>query len=173
MLNNGLDESLGFLLGVAYRKVAQLFQHHLKDHNMTPEQWAVLYRISEEDGMIQREIGRRAEKDKPTTTRILASLEEKGLIRKVGGTEDRRSVRVYITPEGRTKVQQIEPLERAAMEEARAGFSDEEYKLLMGLLGRLIRNSGPDLGPGLSPDLSPDKVQKQDEFKQDRSVEHQ
>ncbi|ANS75851.1 hypothetical protein AWM70_15690 [Paenibacillus yonginensis] len=140
-MNKGLDESLGFVLGVAYRKVAQLFQHQLKDHNLTPEQWAVLYRISEEEGMIQREIGKRAEKDKPTTTRILVALEQKGLIHKVGGTEDRRSFRVYSTPEGKTKVQEIEPLERAAMKEASADLSEEEYKLLIGLLRRVIRNA--------------------------------
>ncbi|GGA50292.1 MarR family winged helix-turn-helix transcriptional regulator [Paenibacillus physcomitrellae] len=140
-MNKGLDESLGFLLGVAYRKVAQLFQHQLNDHNLTPEQWAVLYRISEEEGLIQREIGKRAEKDKPTTTRILVALEQKGLIRKIEGAEDRRSFRVYSTPEGKAKVREIEPLERAAMKEASADLSEEEYTLLIGLLRRVIRNS--------------------------------
>jgi DNA-binding MarR family transcriptional regulator len=137
----GLDESLGFLLGVAYRKVAVLFQQRIKEHNLTPEQWTVLYRIHEEDGMIQREIGRRAEKDKPTTTRILVALEDKGLIRKVEGTEDRRSFRVHITPEGLAKVALIEPLEHETLQAVSQGLGEEEHTLLINMLRRIIRRA--------------------------------
>ncbi|WP_237690814.1 MarR family winged helix-turn-helix transcriptional regulator [Paenibacillus caui] len=140
-MHNSLDQSLGFKLGVAYRKVSQLFQQQLKDHNLTPEQWAVLYRTGEQDGMIQREIGQRAGKDKPTTTRILVALEEKGMIRKVEGSTDRRSFRVYITEAGRDKVRQIEPIERATMSAVSQGISEEDYALFVNLLQRIIGNA--------------------------------
>lgn len=141
-------QSVVFLLGVAYRKVAQLFQQQIKSYNLTPEQWVVLCRIGEEDGLIQREIGERAAKDKPTVTRILTALEEKGFIRKSEGKDDRRSFRIHITTSGKELIREIEPLERAAMSAACDGMTPEEYRLFIRLLRRLIDNSA---ATGCSP----------------------
>lgn len=140
-----LDQSVGFMLGVAYRKVALLVQQQIKAYHLTPEQWAVLFRIGEEDGLIQREIADRASKDKPTVTRILASLEQKGLIRKEEGSEDRRSFRIFISEAGRDMVKAIAPLEKEAMETACEGIPEQERELLVSLLQQIILNANSRL----------------------------
>lgn len=135
-----LDTAIGFVLGITYRKLSNLLQLRIRDYDMTPEQWSVLYRISEQDGLIQKEIADRAGKDKPTTTRILELLEAKGYIVKKTGEKDRRSFLVYITPAGREVVAAIGPIESRLVEEATAGISEQEYKQLIKLLERIDDN---------------------------------
>lgn len=137
ILNSPLDESIGFHLGIAYRKLSLILQQRMRDYHITPEQWSVLYRIWEKDGQIQKEIGERSGKDKPTTTRILTALEEKGFIRKVCGENDRRSFFIFITDEGRTVIRHTEPIEHQVLEEITEEFSGEESKLLLKLLRQI------------------------------------
>lgn len=135
--HNQLDLSLGFMMGTTYRKLSALFQNGIKEHGITPEQWSVLYQIDREEGLIQKEIAKRAGKDKPTTTRILDHLEGKGLIYKRTGENDRRSFLVYITEKGRALVKETYPIEAQVTEDIKQIISNEEYELLMDLLIRI------------------------------------
>ncbi|MBN3523401.1 MarR family winged helix-turn-helix transcriptional regulator [Paenibacillus apiarius] len=134
---NGLEHSIGFAMGVTYRKLSNLLQQRLKEHDITPEQWSVLYQISRANGLIQKEIAERAGKDKPTTTRILDHLERKGLIYKKIGENDRRSFLVNITDNGMALIQRTAPIERQAADDIKQCVSNEEYEVLMELLLRI------------------------------------
>lgn len=129
--------TLGFLMGTTYRKVSMLFQNGLKEYDITPEQWSVLFQIDRTEGLIQKEIAKRSGKDKPTTTRILDHLEGKGLVYKRTGEKDRRSFKVYITDKGRALVKETVPVEDNVTEEIMNCISSEEYEALMELLLRI------------------------------------
>jgi Transcriptional regulators len=132
-----LDESIGFLMGVAYRKLVQLFAQRLKPYDITPEQWAVLVRIAEREGMIQKDIADRSGKDRPTVTRILDALESKSLIvRRICGS-DRRSYRIFATEQGKALTAATIPIEREALTDAMEGFSDAEANELKSQLRRI------------------------------------
>ncbi|MFB9276131.1 MarR family winged helix-turn-helix transcriptional regulator [Cohnella cellulosilytica] len=135
-----LTRSAGFMLGTSYRKVSALFQSRLKPHAITPEQWSVLYQVNLEDGLIQKDIAERAGKDRPTTTRILDHLEQKGLVGRRTGDRDRRSFQVGITDKGKELIRETLPIERRANEEVRRCMSDEEYDTLIRLLIRIDRH---------------------------------
>ncbi|MFD1955650.1 MarR family winged helix-turn-helix transcriptional regulator [Paenibacillus thailandensis] len=137
MKYTSLDDSIGYLLGISYRKLTNLLQHRIRSYDMTPEQWSVLYRINERDGLIQKEIAERSGKDKPTTTRILDLLEAKGYIVKKPGEKDRRAFLVYITEAGKEVVAAITPIEKQLVEEATVSLSDNEYAYLLELLARI------------------------------------
>ncbi|MGO0059890.1 MarR family winged helix-turn-helix transcriptional regulator [Brevibacillus fluminis] len=135
-----LDNSTGFLMGVIYRKISNLLMHRLKEHDITPEQWAVLYRVSEREGMIQKEIAERAGKDRPTTTRILDALEAKGFVVKQAGEQDRRSFLVFSTEKGRALIEQIVPIEKQTIADATHGISAADVELLHRLLRQIGEN---------------------------------
>jgi DNA-binding MarR family transcriptional regulator len=137
MHQKGLDHSLGFLLGATYRKLTNFFAGRIKEFGLTPEQWAVLFRVREEDGLIQKEIADRAGKDKPTTTRILDTLEAKGFVTKRASEHDRRSFQVFITKQGKETADAIEPIEYSAIAEISQVMSIEEYELMNQLLRKL------------------------------------
>lgn len=135
--HNQLDLSLGFMMGTTYRKLSTLFQKGIKKHDITPEQWSVLYQIDREQGLIQKEIAKRSGKDKPTTTRILEHLEGKGLVYKRIGENDRRSFLVYSTEKGHELVQETLPIESQVTEDIKKCISVEEYEMLRELLSRI------------------------------------
>lgn len=135
----GLEQSLGFTLGVASRRMSQLFAHRLKEYGISPEQWSVLHLIAGQEGLIQKEIAQRSFKDKPTVTRILDVLEEKGLISRKPGEQDRRSFRLYPTDKGRQAALHTEPLERGVNGELAAHMGEEAYYALLAQLKEIIR----------------------------------
>ncbi|WP_208543903.1 MarR family winged helix-turn-helix transcriptional regulator [Paenibacillus protaetiae] len=135
-----LDTSIGYLLGITYRKLSNLLQLQIKSLDMTPEQWSVLYRISEREGMIQKEIGERAGKDKPTTTRILDLLEGKGYIYRTPGEQDKRSFQIYATEAGKQVIRTIAPIEMQMVEDASEGLSAEQYEQLLDWIRQIDRN---------------------------------
>ncbi|MDF2815290.1 MAG: transcriptional regulator [Paenibacillus sp.] len=138
--SNVFHHSAGFNLGVTYRKISQLFTLRLKSHDITPEQWIVLYCIGENDGMIQKEIAELAGKDRPTTTRILDALEAKGFIIRNKGLTDRRSFLIGMTEKGQELIRQTIPIERQAVEDATQGITSEEYAQLLSILKRIGEN---------------------------------
>ena len=135
----GLDRSLGFTLGVASRRKSQLFAHRLKEYGISPEQWSVLHLIAGQEGLIQKEVAERSFKDKPTVTRILDVLEEKGLISRKPGEQDRRSFRLYPTDKGRELALKTEPLERGVNVELADRLGEEAYYALLAQLKDIIR----------------------------------
>ncbi|GJM82714.1 transcriptional regulator [Paenibacillus sp. HMSSN-139] len=141
--------AVGFIMGVAYRKIAALLQHRLKSYEITPEQWSVLNQIDLANGLIQKEIADRTGKDKPTTTRIIDLLESKSLIYKQPGLQDRRSFLVYATERGKELIRETAPIEQSVTEEVKRIMSGEEYTLLMELLQRInIHFSDPHVVDG-------------------------
>ncbi|WP_042162288.1 MarR family winged helix-turn-helix transcriptional regulator [Paenibacillus gorillae] len=137
MRQQGLDHSLGFVMGISYRRMNQLFMTRIKSFDLTPEQWSVLYRIREQDGMIQKDIAEKSGKDKPTTTRILDSLEAKGYVTKKIGKNDRRSYHVHITEAGIQAADEIAPIEYQVLRDVSGVLTDEEYALMISMLNKL------------------------------------
>lgn len=139
------DLAVGFIMGVAHRKIASLLQQRLKEYDITPEQWSVLNQIEQSEGLIQKEIAERTGKDKPTTTRILDLLESKGLVRKQTGKQDRRSFVVRATERGKALIRETLPIENGVTEEVKRMMSEEEYGILMELLQRISRQLSSQL----------------------------
>jgi DNA-binding MarR family transcriptional regulator len=77
----------------------------------------------------------------PTMTRIVASLQESGMITRVTDAADRRSARVRITPAGRRALDRIRTLKNAFLTRRLADLSAEEQSRaeeLVALLEHLL-----------------------------------
>ncbi|HEU4965787.1 MAG TPA: MarR family transcriptional regulator [Bacilli bacterium] len=140
------SESLGFLLSQTYRKLTQLVTLRLKAYEITPEQFHVLYRISQHDGLNQKEIALRSAKDQPTTTRILDALMKKGLVQKQASTTDRRAFLVFATAKGKEVVAETAPMEAQAIADAVDGIDPAQVELLKTILSQVKDNMEKLLG---------------------------
>lgn len=134
-------ESLGRRLGLAYKHLSRLLLHRLRAYDLTPEQWSVLSCIAAKGPLIQKEIGQLTGKDKPTITRILGALEEKGFITKASGSSDHRSYQVYATEKGKTTARETAPVERKVIEQVTEGITEEDYRLLLDLIQQIGNNA--------------------------------
>lgn len=121
-----MDESMGFLINYTGRKITQLVNQYLSSHDITAEQWVVLNRLAEQDGITQKELAQRVGKDPTNITRILDQLEKKGLIARRHNALDRRSYLASLTEEGRALDLLVSPLETHVMNLALEGLSEEQ-----------------------------------------------
>lgn len=123
--------SAGFLLGLTHRRASALLQHRLRNYDITSEQWSVLFHVVHDEGMIQKTIAELTFKDKPTITRILNQLEQKGYIVRKADEQDRRSYRIYSTEQGKRLMDETEPLEQSAVEDMRLCLGEQRYDELV------------------------------------------
>ncbi|MDR0434715.1 MAG: MarR family transcriptional regulator [Gracilibacteraceae bacterium] len=137
-----LDDSIGFHLNRANTQVKKLWIHYLKPHGITPEQWAVLNRLWERDGVIARDLAALVSKDAPNTARILDKLMKKQLIRREPDATDKRIWRIFLTPAGRALREKLMPLAVEGMTVITNGLSAGDQRKLLKLLRRLYDNAG-------------------------------
>lgn len=139
-MNYNMNESIGFIISRTHAKMRNNLFQRLKNYDVTSEQWVILNKLWEKDGVPQKDLSALSYKDQPNTTRILDKLENKGYIRRELSSKDRRSFLVYLTDEGRILQQKLLPIAAVSLEKAMAGFSEEETEALKEMLRRITRN---------------------------------
>ncbi|MFF4617549.1 MarR family winged helix-turn-helix transcriptional regulator [Nonomuraea jabiensis] len=80
-------------------------------------------------------------------TRLLDRLEAKGLLRRERHPEDRRSIVIELTDEGRALVPSLPPIFGRISRQVFAGFSPEEVAQVTDMLRRILENLAEE-GPG-------------------------
>lgn len=134
------DDFIGYLISIAGLRYRGETLRRLKLFDVTPEQWVVLNRLADGDGVSQRELADRIAKDQPNTTRILDKMEQKGLIRRDPHLEDRRAFRIFLTEQGSQLRERILPVVRELRNNAGRGFSKGEITMLQELLRKFLAN---------------------------------
>jgi len=137
-MNDGRE--LPRLLRAAYLGMHRASDAHFSRHGVTADQFVLLACLAEQDAVTQQELARRASSDPSSTRAMLVLLEGRGLVSRERQPDDRRARLVALTAKGRRLAQRLwrtsEPI-RARM---LSGFSDDEARLLVGGLRRLIDN---------------------------------
>lgn len=135
------DETIGLYTSHTVKNIIRFLTVNLKDFDVTPEQWTVLKRLAEQDGISQKQLAMKSEKDQPTVTRILDILERKELIYKQKNTEDRRSFLIFITEKGMTAKNELSPFIEDLYEETiLKGISEEELEVYKSVLSQINAN---------------------------------
>lgn len=134
-----IDQAIGYVVGHAAARIKMALRRVFAaaGHDVTPDQWVVLYRLHETDGLTQVGLGERTVKDKTTVTRILDRLESRKLLIRRRDPDDRRSQRLHLTPEGEATVRRLVPLVRAFAAEAYADLTEDDKDSLRRLLMRI------------------------------------
>jgi len=135
-----LDNSVGYLINIVAGKLKNELNRHFTTFDITPQQWAVLNRLWEKDGITQKDLAERTFKDQPNIGRILDKLEKKGLIRRCTDTEDGRVIIVFLTQEGQSLKKELTPLATEVLNLVQRDISEEEIKVLEGVLKKILRN---------------------------------
>jgi len=134
-----IDNAVGYAVGhaAARIKIALRRAFLAAGHDVTPDQWVVLYRLLENEGLTQVALGERTVKDKTTITRILDRLEARSLLTRQRAPDDRRSQRLYLTETGRSLAQSLVPIVQTFADAAYAGLSEADKTALRDILARI------------------------------------
>lgn len=135
-----IEDSLGFIMNRTNTKLKNELLQRLKPYDVTPEQWAVLNRLWEREGLSPKELAELTSKDQPNIARILDKLEKKELITRQTNPDDNRSFLIYLTDRGRELKDELIPLALAALNKALRGIEQEQVKELKLLLNRIYTN---------------------------------
>ncbi|RYD05829.1 hypothetical protein N752_08015 [Desulforamulus aquiferis] len=125
-----LDNSLGYLLNRTNTRMKNNLLHHLRDYDVTPEQWAVLNRLWEKEVISPKELAELTSKDLPTIVRILSKLEKKGFITRKINPEDSRAYLIFLTIEGRELQGKLTPLALEALIKQQGGLIKNKSRSL-------------------------------------------
>ena len=92
------DASVGWLMKRALMSLAQEADRRLSPKGITHAQWAALFMLARCRASTVAELARETQSDPGAMTRLLDRLEAKGFCRRQRSTEDRRVVRIELTP---------------------------------------------------------------------------
>jgi len=143
-----LDNSQGYIIHRLDMQMALGLQHAFKakGFNVTPEQWGVLNRLWENEGIHQSALAQKTAKDRHNITRILNLLEKNGFIRRIPDGEDRRRLNVYLTEEGKALKQKLIPIAIGFLKKCFKGLTQEDIQSLKRVHEHILKNlTGPTI----------------------------
>ncbi|WP_245799273.1 MarR family winged helix-turn-helix transcriptional regulator [Virgibacillus siamensis] len=135
-----LDKAIGSATVRLSKKISRIINHHLKEFNITTEQWAVLRTVYESGLINQRTLSERADKDKATLTKILDLLEKHEYTTRVQNPDDRRSFLIQITEKGSNLVNSVGPYLKEVYSELIGDIDSEKLRLYQEVLSSLENN---------------------------------
>ena len=134
------DDSVGYLMKRVIAAVTQAADRRLDPDGLTHIQWGPLFMIVTGRASTVAELARELQTDPGAMTRLLDRLESKGLCKRVRCTDDRRVVRVGLTPEGEEAAARVPVVLAQVMNDMLAGFTRVEWEILKDMLRRMLAN---------------------------------
>ncbi|MBM7567187.1 MarR family winged helix-turn-helix transcriptional regulator [Paenibacillus sacheonensis] len=140
-----LDDAVGFILTKTLRNLNLLFNQEFSPSGITSEQWCLVKRLDEQDGISIKELTLGVGKDQANVTRILAILEQRGFVQRSPHPNDGRSSLVYLTGAGKELAARLNPIDERIQAIAVDGLSEEEVQFLRRTLAKLSHNADKHL----------------------------
>lgn len=137
-----LEEALGFWVARVYMQSRAQMYRRFKRHGveLTPEQWMVLVRLWQNEGVTQSALAERTFRDLPTMSRILALMEKGGLIVRRRDERDGRARLVYLSDRGRSLRRTLVGEARAMVDDLLRGIPSADVATTRKTLQRVLAN---------------------------------
>ncbi|PCJ88709.1 MAG: MarR family transcriptional regulator [Flavobacteriales bacterium] len=94
------EETIDFNIRWAWHRIARMYNTEAAKYGMTMSVGYVLLNIDMEEGTPSTKLGPKMGMEPRSLTRILKSIEEKGLIERKSDKQDGRMVRIHLTEKG-------------------------------------------------------------------------
>ena len=106
-------------------------------HGVTANQFVLLALLSEEDGITQQQLARRASSDPNTVRAMLVLLEKRGFVARQQHLDDGRARNVTLTQKGRKTYEKLWADSEALREKLLAVFNPEQADAMLEFLERI------------------------------------
>lgn len=146
-----LHSCINYLLTVAQHEVSQTFAERLSPFRITPGQYGVLNCLWQNGSCTPKEIAQTLHLENSTISGVLDRMQKRGLIDRVVDPNDRRSVQVVASEEGRAMRDGVLRVIAELNGEVLGGLSPEERAVLLDCLRRIGKVDRPEDAPSPSP----------------------
>lgn len=138
---------------------ARLAAGHAFPGSLTASQFGVLEALLHCGPLSQADLGNKILKTKGNISTVVDNLERAGLVTRERDRDDRRCVRVRLSPRGRELIERIFPPHARAIYEEMSVLSRKEQEQLGRLCRKLgLRGAPGGKTPGGAPGAPPDKT---------------
>ena len=135
-----INEEMTYLVYVMQKRMRRQMSAALDRDDITLEQYVVLYNLVDQDGINQKSLSHKVDKDQATLARILDILENRGYVVRRTTEKDRRAFLVFITDEGKRKVKEIARRLGAVHNEIVEGIPSDRVDLFVELIKQMNQN---------------------------------
>jgi DNA-binding MarR family transcriptional regulator len=120
-------------LRVAVARLARQLRQH-SPGGLTPSQWSALVSVEDHESLRIGDLADREAVSAPTATRLVASLEEAGLLSRTTDPADRRTAYVGLTDAGREKLEWSRQVRTASLVQRLLAMPEADVRQLIELL---------------------------------------
>jgi DNA-binding MarR family transcriptional regulator len=130
---------IAFEVAQVARQFRTLTSRSLSTVGLYGGQEGVMMALGEEDGLTAGAIASGLGVKPPTITRTITRMEAQGLLTRKGG-DDGRQTTVWLTEEGRAKLESVETASQSVLETAFSDMDDKQRRRLFDLLCEVSAN---------------------------------
>lgn len=137
-----VDNAIGFWIHRVYQATRNEMFRAFREvgEDVTPEQWAVLIRLWERDGLTQSELSDATFRDRPTMSRILDGMQERELLTREVDRSDSRVRIVRLTRRGKALQKKLVPIVQGLVERLVEGVDEADLITTRATLRKMFEN---------------------------------
>ncbi len=130
---------IGRWIGMSAHRMALFITKsmHANNFSITHEQLVILKIMSCSEGISQKELAEKLDRDKTSIARSITVLEKDHKVVRINNREDKRINSLYLTKEGRDLLDDLQPLFDNIKNEMQEGFTDEEIANAVSFLKKI------------------------------------
>lgn len=137
----------GFMVKRLHQVATALFLEACSRYNMTPSQYQALCAIQEHAGIAQSALGRLTGQDRSTVSLVVQLLFDRGLIRRVVNSSDKRAASLRLSASGVQTLREVAPAARRAQDRFLSALPKAKRAEFLALLHRLLDAHGAKIDP--------------------------
>jgi DNA-binding MarR family transcriptional regulator len=133
-------QSIGYLCRINFRGFARELEHRIARYGVSSGQWRSLRVLWDEDNITQRELSDRVGATEATTVPMIRTLVRDGFVVRRQDADDRRKVRIVLTPKARRLQRKLMPFVGEVNDLAVRGISAADQAVVRRVLAEIHRN---------------------------------
>ncbi len=139
MMKNFDPDFIGRWVGMSAHRMALFITKsmHANNFSITHEQLVILKIMSCNEGISQKELAEKLDRDKTSIARSITILEKDHKVVRINNKEDKRVNSLYLTKEGKELLDDLQPLFDNIKNEIQEGFTDEEIANAVSFLKKI------------------------------------
>ena len=131
------EETVDYPIKSAWHAISRMYNQQAAEEGFTTAIGFVLININSKEGTPATKIAPLIGLETRSLTRMLKTMEEKGLIYKKADPVDKRSVRMFLTEEGKRKKEISVQSVKRFNEQVRAALTEEELGNFFGVISKI------------------------------------
>jgi MarR family transcriptional regulator, organic hydroperoxide resistance regulator len=133
------EDTVDYNIKAAWHAIARMYNQQAVKHDITMSMGFVLLNINSEEGTPATKIAPLMGLEARSLTRLLKSMEEKGLIQREADPSDKRLVRIMLTKDGKKKKEKSRETVLRFNEAVRDQIDDDQLTNFFSVLQQIIR----------------------------------